>query len=575
MKLNLNLIAVLCICYGIGITSCSSTEAKEAESVFDYCEIYMPETLGEKGKDMGLNSVDYDWGIWGHNLGRALPAGASLNVYAKDKNGKVNNDQFCFGSNQLFKYLEEYIIDNFGEDDTMRFVIMPNDNDIVCHDDACVKLGNTHDDASPAVFNLVRRLCERFPNHIFFTSDYSTTKSLPKKPLPSNSGVLISAMDYPRTAFTTPEEMAFMQRIANWKKNVGHVYIWDYINNFDDYFTPIPLYNVMAHRIQKYKEAGVRGVFFNGAGSDYSTFGDLDTQILVELTRNPALDWRNELKNLCDERYPTTGGIIYDFIVAQDNFALEKGRPLPLYEGVANAVSTYLPSDEFISFYNKLEQAYDRTSGTERKALDKLLGALSYTRLELMRLSGDVTGYEKPLKRLSALMNNGVEAYNESYWSISDYVSDFKFMAEHAAEMKGKNVLKNIRLQNQTPLDPDYPDISIITDGLLGLPSNYHCGNLITSAKPVFKVEIPRVEGMKHLRVCLVNNPSYHIGLPSEVKLTSNGQTIGVQEPKRLKEHGSHSFVEFDIPPTAGTLTLTLTNNPDERTMAIEEIEAY
>lgn len=536
----------------------------------------MPETLGQQGKDAGLNSVDYDWGIWGHNLGRALPKDASADVYSHDKKGTVDKEQFCFTSDRLYKYLVDYILDNFGETETMRFVIMPNDNNIVCLCEECVQAGNTAGDASPAVFRLVRRLCDRFPNHIFFTSDYLTTKSLPKKPLPPNSGVLVSAMDYPRTAFTTPEEMAFMKRIADWQKNVGHVYIWDYIQNFDDYFTPVPLYNLMAHRLQKYAQAGVKGVFMNGAGSDYSTFGDLDTQILISLLNDPNTDWRAELKQLCDRYYPTVSKQVYDFIVAQDNYALEKGRPLPMYDGVATAVNTYLPSDEFISFYDALVKNANNAGSTERKALEKLIGALSMTRLELARLSGKIDGMEQPLQRLNRLTDLGIDSYNESSWSIADYVRDYQFLMQHAKEMNGKNLLKGRTLVHRTPLDEEYSDISILTDGVLGMPSNYHNGNMITSADPIFKIEIPYIPAIKTVRVCLVDNSSYHIGLPSEVKLTYDGTTLGSQVPVRLREHGGHSFVEFAIPAgVSGNMMLTLTRNPDEKTMAIDEIEAF
>ena len=40
---------------------------------FGYREVFLPQSLGKKAKDLGLNSIDIDWGIWGHNLGVVLP----------------------------------------------------------------------------------------------------------------------------------------------------------------------------------------------------------------------------------------------------------------------------------------------------------------------------------------------------------------------------------------------------------------------------------------------------------------------------------------------------------------------
>lgn len=575
VKSNITFISLF---VGAAVTfmGCSSVQAHRAQSAFEYNEIYMPQTLGSNAKNYGLNTVDQDWGIWGHNLAKALPEKPSMAIFAK-RNGKDTDDsQFCFSSNHLYSYLEEYISDKYGETDTVRFAIMPNDNEIVCMCAKCVEKGNTKNDASPAVFALMRRLCERFPNHIFFTSDYMTTKSLPDKPLPANAGVLVSAIDYPRLPESTPEEEAFFNRIAQWKQFVDRVYVWEYINNYDDYFTPIPLLSVMQHRLQKYRDAGVQGVFMNGSGRDYMSLGDVNAPILAALLLDPDYEWKEGLKEVVTERYPVSGQTIYNFMIEQENYLAQQHTPLPMYGGVPDALKSYLPAERFLVFYDELSDQFPKTHGAEHEALDRLIDAISLPRLGIARLSGNLEGTQEPLEHLYELVDMGTDAYNESYWAVSDYVKDFSFIAGHARAMEGRNLLKGIKLKNLTPLDPDYSDISIITDGVLGLPSNYHCGNLISSATPSLDIEIPYIEGMEHLRVALVANSSYRIGLPERVTLSYGGANIAEVEPKRLKEHTGHSFVEFDIPSSVkGPMVVRLFRNPEIRTMAIDEIEAY
>lgn len=555
------------------IVGCSSVHAEETESAFEYREIYLPESLGKNARNLDLNSVDFDWGIWGHNLSKVLPEDPAQNIYAKH-DGNVIHDQFCFMSNHLFKYIEEYIVDNYGEKGNVRFAIVPNDNDIVCLCAKCTAVGNTKTDASPAVFDLIKRLCERFPNHTFFTSYYNTTKNLPKETLPSNSGVLISAMEYPRNVHPTSKEEQFDTLIRSWKEKVSNVYIWDYINNFDDYFTPFPIYNTMQRRLQIYKMAGVDGVFFNGSGPDFSAFSKLHANVLSALVKNPDIDWKPLLKSLCEQYYPVTGNVIYDFILAQEDFAMHQGKELPMYDGVAKAVKTYLPGNEFVTFYNTLLSLQNKTEGEEKAEIDKLIKALSLTRLELARIGGNVEGCEPALQSLNSILDDGIGSYNEAYWSIHDYVRDYTFLNEHA-KANQNNLLKGVKLTAMTPLDEDYEDISIITDGTLGIPSNYHSGNLICSAESLV-IKIPYLVGMKNLRVGFVRNRAYHIGFPSHVSLSADGLTLGSAVPERSKEHAGHSFVEFDIPPTTkGPLILTVTRNPDERTMAIDEIETF
>ena len=552
--------------------SCSAAQTK-SDSPFEYREIYMLGTMGEQAKEKGLNSVDLDWGLWGHNIADILPDKPAVNIYARVGN-RTFDKQYCFSSNHLFQYIEEYINDNFGDNDTIRFAIIPNDNDIVCLDDKCRHAGNTEDDASPAIYNLLRRLCERFPNHIFFTADYQSVKNLPTTPLPKNAGVLVSAINFPRTVSSTAEETEFLQRIADWKKMVDRVYVWDYICNFDDYFTPVPIFSIMQHRLQKYRDAGVKGVFLNGSGPDYSSFSRATSAILTDLLNNPDVDWKATLKQYCDERYPVAGEHIYNFMVAQDDYFQQKGQPLPMYDGVQKALEVYLPESQFVEFYNQLVSARDLAEGDEMERLNKILNTLSMTMLEIKRINGDLTGYQDPLRRFTRLLDNDIDAYNESYWSVSDYISDYKFIVDHNAEVNGKNLLKGVKLKSLSPLDPDYNDISIITNGLLGIPSNYHSGNLIWSGSPSLNIEVPYTPGMSMVRIAFVDNAGYKIGLPSQVTASYEGQVFASVVPKRLKQHGGHSFVELNVPShVAGPIVVKIYRDPDVKTIAVEEVE--
>ena len=44
-----------------------------------------------------------------------------------------------------------------------------------------------------------------------------------------------------REKFTSrPATRKFAALVSRWHKVVGRVYVWDYMRNFDDYFTPYP-----------------------------------------------------------------------------------------------------------------------------------------------------------------------------------------------------------------------------------------------------------------------------------------------------------------------------------------------
>lgn len=541
---------------------------------FEYREIYLPEAAsGKEGHALGLNSIDDDWGLWGHNLSHVLPETPSQTIYAKHGD-EIMHEQYCFTSDRLFEYLEEYIQDRYGENKTVRFAILPNDNDMVCTCKGCTDAGNTKLDASPAVLQMITRLAKRFPSHLFFTSYYQTTRSVPTDSLPQNTGVLISTMDYPLSAVGTTQEDDFAELLLAWSRKTEHVYIWDYINNFDDYFTPFPVFEAMQRRFQLYAGAGVRGIFLNGSGTDYSTMSRLKLHVIAALMKNPEIDWRPILESLCHEFYPVAGDAISQFMLAQEDYVVNQAKTLPLYEGVAKAVDTYLPEAEFTAFHDSLQALLPKTESGEREDIDKMYKALMLTRLELMRLHSDMDNSQSMLAQLSDLSKYNIDVYNESAWTIEEYIKDYTYMSRHAEEIKKENLLQGVALTALTPLDPDYTNISILTDGMLGLPSNYHCGQLLSSADPALRIAIPPVAGMKRLRVCLTRNPLYHIALPLKVTLTAGDSKVATVEPHPAADHSGHSFVEFNVPTSyTGTLVVTLLRNPDERTMAIEEIE--
>ena len=546
---------------------------KDIKADFEYREIYLPEGSGEYGLSLDLNDVNNDWGIWGHNIRLVIPDNHSENIYAK-KNGVTIHDQYSFMSNHLFDYYADYIDSKYDETDSLKFAIVPNDNDIVCLCAKCVDAGNTQKDASPAVLNMAKRLAERFPNHQFFTSYYRTTSSIPKEKLPKNIGVLVSAMEYPLSNAPSGEEDKFVSLLNQWSQVSDHVYVWDYINNFDDYFTPYPIFDIMQRRLKLYRDNGVKGIFLNGSGTNYSAFSNIHTDVLAALTVNPDTDWKKVLRESALKHFPTAGNIIADFMIQQEDYAKSTNAQLPLYEGIKAELKTYLPENEFIDFHNKLISLKNQASGDELRELEKLCGALAMTCLEIDRLRGDLSSAPEMIALLSALPGMDINSYNESNWTVEHYLRDYNRLLEDHNATASTNLLKGMQITSHSTLDPDYKDLSILTDGVLGIPSNYHSGNMLYSGEGPLKLEIPRVGGMKKIRVGFVYNPPYKIVIPIDVSLYIGGRLVKNIEPGVPDDHSGHLFVEFDVP-ADGNIMLMVTRDPDVRSIAIDEIQAF
>ena len=76
--MQITIVGFSCLLSSWTMEGCTATTAEAqtgdtGESVFSYREIYLPESTGDNAKKLGLNTLDHDWGLWGHNLGDILP----------------------------------------------------------------------------------------------------------------------------------------------------------------------------------------------------------------------------------------------------------------------------------------------------------------------------------------------------------------------------------------------------------------------------------------------------------------------------------------------------------------------
>ena len=176
----------------------------------------------------------------------------------------LDHRQFCFSSEDLYTRLVAYILDNYGDGTVKngpnkgqvhgsRFCIMPDDNNIVCQCEKCRQAGNTAQSATSAVVKLMQKVAERFPNHRFFTTSYLTTKNPPSMRMPENTGVLISAIDFPLSyGFESTSQAAdFAAKIKKWRAVTPNIYVWDYMRNFDDYLTPVSYTHLDVYKRQR------------------------------------------------------------------------------------------------------------------------------------------------------------------------------------------------------------------------------------------------------------------------------------------------------------------------------------
>lgn len=503
---------------------------------FDYQSIYSPAGLNPDYTGvMGLNNFDDSWGIWGHNLRKVL--GDNVDKVYATIHEKTDDSQLCFSSPEMYRQIEEYIVNNFGEKGNSRFVIAPDDNPYACTCASCTAMGNTEKNATPAVTELILRLAQRFPKHTFFTTSYLSTQQATEKPLPANAGVMVSAIDFPlrRIDGKDAQEKKFAQQLENWKKVTKNIYIWDYINNFDDYLTPFPILKIAQQRLRFFKQNGASGIFFNGSGYNYSSFDEMRTFVLSALLINPEQSVDDLVKSYFNQEYPVSKKWLYDYYIGLEN-STQSGKRLGLYAGIRESENSFLNPEKFTEFYDEMGDFVSDAKGQERKKLHGLQTALSFTRLEMGRdHSYDAYGYAKrngkeiqanpqTRKWITQLKEHkafaGMDCYNESSNEIDYYIKEWEQYI-FASDIK-KNSFLGIAPSSTPKMNKN--SLKRLTDGTHGLPDNYHFGWIIFPQEEcTIDLPVKEVNESGTVYISFLNLPRHRIYAPQQIEVSRDG----------------------------------------------------
>ncbi len=552
---------------------------------FEYRGFYAPSNMDlEIMPIIASHNIDTDWGLWGHNLRKCFKDGLPTEAQAL-VDGVRSQHQLCFSSEALYNAVERYIKYNYGEDPDLaaKFMIMPDDNFLVCQCEECKEKGNTPTDASPAVISLAKRLARRFPYHEIYITSYATTKNIPTYRLPDNMGIMVSAIDF-KMCGHADHRREFQEMLNRSKRVTDRVYVWEYGRNFDDYLTPFPCYTIMANRLRFYRDNGVRGVFINGSGYNYSTLTYMRTYVFSVLMINPDADIRDMMRRFLKMWYPKTHETIYEYYCHLEDRALEAPKGLPFYSGIREAVDAYLDPEEFEAFFNKLSGMVQSTEGRERKLLNRLLTGLSFTRLELMRISDrmyDRSAVAKPIATLSDhSAYDNMKNYREAYGDIDDYLEKWERL-EDIKPYVLSSLLKGRNLHVFSDLDEDYNDPSILTDGLVGFSTDYHTNWMINSHK-VLDLEIPSdlIKPGRKIVVSAMHAPRWNIAAPSVIELKVGSKvvastTVPVPDVEPGKAVRSTSSVVIPSSVGNGKMHLRVKVSPAYPKFAIDEISIY
>lgn len=492
---------------------------------------------------LATNTIDRDWGLWGHNLKKVLD-GNNIDDVQAIVNGKPVKDQYCFSSNHVFEALSHFIVEEYGtgERESKKFMIAPNDNDRVCICATCIRLGNTTTSATEAVVHLLNRLAEKFPEHDFFTTAYRTTAVAPKGMMHANTGVFLSTIDLPKNNLPDlkrKEVQQFIGMLEAWKQKCQQRFVWDYMSNFDDYLSPFPiLYRVKA-QLPFFIDHGVTGIFMNGSGYDYSPFDDVKTYVLAGMMMNPDVDVPDLVKRFYKRFYPHSGALLATYYLELDAASSKKGKDISIYTPLRTAVADYLDTSKFLALYHGIQEKSKTAQGEEKEKISMMMTAWSYTYLQICYEEGfsgnhfvpnGPYGFKFDMKLDKALAKLGqhndfaaLTRYKETAGALSTYIQEWQGLRKSILKVGYPLALRVTSMATGALMQ----ESNLLSDRMLGFASDFNkgwflAGESITVAVNNFGAETAERE----IRMRFLVNEDHRMLPPESVSILKNNVLI-------------------------------------------------
>ncbi len=558
-----------------------------------YIEPYFAQNFNQEFRLWNnTNTLESSWALWGHNIGKFIKVLPSMLAVV---DGKLNDKQLNFSSAELEKALTDAIRQKLSDDPQVNtFMIMPYDNELVCMCEACLKLGNTNSNASPAVFALIDKLAARFPKALFFSTAYVTTQTPPTQSAKENVGVMISTMAFPKGIVleTSNKAESIATTFKDWRKVTKNIYLWDYAINFDNYFDFFPTVKIAQKNLQYYLDNGVKGIFMHGSDEgSFAAFGDLKAYLYAQLYNQPKTDINSHIQLFLINKYPVIGKELSNYYIKIEDRALQSKKSLDLYGGIQQSANKYIDIVELNEVLAFLLSKKDLIRPQDRSSFDSIVMAFIFQSLELQRTNGlTEKGYgtyinqtlvlsQESKKWLQLLkqysQTNNIDIYNESKFKLTDYIAAWD---TRIFKQPYRNLFYKKSFQVLSKLDEDYTNTSTLNDGAIGFKDYYN--NWLINSSSVFELETNTsgLEKASILKVDFLHDERHKIFPPESVTVDIGDRKYQTRVNGVKEEQGERYFVTVELPieiksdDTQLKITIKKQSEPRKRLMAFDEI---
>lgn len=268
-------------------------------------------------------------------------------------NGKRSSQQLCLTNpdtyNIVLNEVKSLLNSKYDPNAPLQIIsLTQNDSGAegdYCECPACKALDDQNGSHAGSMINFVNKIAAEvkkmnYDNVAIDTFAYRYTRTCPTsiKPL-DNVIVRLCSIEccfgHPICDKSCKQNVEFMSDLEKWGKICDRVYVWDYVNNYNQTTSIFANFGVLQSNVQTFYENGVKGVYEEGnyyiANCD-SEFGELKTYLLTRLIDNPYCDLDAETDGFLKAYYGPGWENIKEFIGIITKHAATPLRHLGIYQ---------------------------------------------------------------------------------------------------------------------------------------------------------------------------------------------------------------------------------------------------
>jgi hypothetical protein len=386
-----------------------------------------------------LNYYQEDWGLWVHSFEKLLPKEqyfARHPEYYALVNGERTPAQLDLTNKNVLRLVIENLRKLMDAKPNAKYwSVSQNDNKFNCQCANCTKLDNEQNSPQGSLLTFVNAVARSFPDKVITTLAYDYTEKPPQTLKPEKNVMIMlctgSSKDR-RIPLASYPSLPFNNNFKIWSQICPHLFLWDYIAQYDHVFLPFPNLTALQPNIRYFASRKVYYLFEQGIADIPGEFSELKCYLVSKLMWNKDIDVDATRNSFLNRYYGPTGGpYMLKYINLLHNNVAKSNTPVEHFGKLDKPLNTYLSPENISIYKNIFKKALSEndTSGIYGKRILKEYTCVLYAELEgnklLIANQKRISDFDKR-KYLSSLDNwyKNIKALNLKFMSFAKLSSD-------------------------------------------------------------------------------------------------------------------------------------------------------